>query len=121
MLKEMKTSPLPILAITLGDPAGIGPEIILKALRNPDVFEQCRPVVIGDRRILQRAAEEIGLVPPHGAVEWEAVDEKDREHGQMLSTQEERGNVPLLLTARRRINSNAAALTNRGGTLLALR
>ena len=60
---EMKTSPLPILAITLGDPAGIGPEIILKALANPGVFEQCRPVVIGDRRILQRAGEETSLAP----------------------------------------------------------
>jgi 4-phospho-D-threonate 3-dehydrogenase / 4-phospho-D-erythronate 3-dehydrogenase len=54
---------LPILAITSGDPAGIGPEIILKALKNLAVFEQCRPVVIGDRRILQRAADQIGLYP----------------------------------------------------------
>jgi len=60
---EIKASPLPILAITSGDPAGIGPEIILKALKNPAVFEQCRPVVIGDQRILQRAADEIGLAP----------------------------------------------------------
>ena len=47
----------PLLAITLGDPAGIGPEIILKALAHEAVFERCRPLVIGDRRILDRAAE----------------------------------------------------------------
>ena len=45
----------PILAITVGDPAGIGPEIILKALRHADVYERCRPLVVGDRRMLERA------------------------------------------------------------------
>jgi 4-hydroxythreonine-4-phosphate dehydrogenase len=45
----------PLLAITLGDPAGIGPEIIVKALAHAAVYEQCRPLVIGDRRILARA------------------------------------------------------------------
>ena len=47
----------PILAITMGDPAGIGPEIILKALQHADIYQRCRPLVIGDRRMLQRAAE----------------------------------------------------------------
>jgi 4-phospho-D-threonate 3-dehydrogenase / 4-phospho-D-erythronate 3-dehydrogenase len=45
----------PLLAITLGDPAGIGPEVILKALQHEAVYEQCRPLVIGDQRILARA------------------------------------------------------------------
>ncbi len=39
----------------MGDPAGIGPEIVLKALAHQDVFQRCRPLVIGDRRILERA------------------------------------------------------------------
>jgi 4-phospho-D-threonate 3-dehydrogenase / 4-phospho-D-erythronate 3-dehydrogenase len=47
---------LPILAITQGDPAGVGPEIIIKALRHPIIFDTCRPLVVGDQRILQRAA-----------------------------------------------------------------
>jgi 4-phospho-D-threonate 3-dehydrogenase / 4-phospho-D-erythronate 3-dehydrogenase len=55
----------PILAITLGDPAGVGPEITLKALRRDDVYQRCRPLVIGDRRILQRAAEFIGTTALH--------------------------------------------------------
>lgn len=46
----------PLLAVTLGDPAGVGPEIVLKMLRRADVFERCRPLVVGDSRILTRAA-----------------------------------------------------------------
>ena len=39
---------LPIIAITMGDPAGVGPEIIVKALSDPALYEICRPVVFGD-------------------------------------------------------------------------
>jgi 4-hydroxythreonine-4-phosphate dehydrogenase len=46
----------PLLAITIGDPAGVGPEIVLKALARPTIHERCRALVIGDARILQRAA-----------------------------------------------------------------
>src|SRR5215213_6582896 len=53
----------PLLAITTGDPAGIGPEVVLKALAHGDVFEHCRPLVIGDRRILERAAGWLGQLP----------------------------------------------------------
>jgi 4-hydroxythreonine-4-phosphate dehydrogenase len=41
----------------MGDPAGIGPEVVLKALAHADIYERCRPLVIGDRRILERAAD----------------------------------------------------------------
>jgi len=52
----------PLLAITMGDPAGVGPEIVVKALSgHPEVFDRCRPVVIGDSRILERAAQFTGL------------------------------------------------------------
>ncbi len=47
-------SHLPTIAITMGDPSGIGPEIIIKALHSPEVAAICRPVVIGDRRALER-------------------------------------------------------------------
>ncbi|HEX5691928.1 MAG TPA: 4-hydroxythreonine-4-phosphate dehydrogenase PdxA, partial [Roseiflexaceae bacterium] len=46
----------PVLAITIGDPAGVGPEVTLKALRHDEIYARCRPLVIGDRRILERAA-----------------------------------------------------------------
>jgi 4-hydroxythreonine-4-phosphate dehydrogenase len=45
----------PLLAITMGDPAGIGPEIIIKALKHKDIFDRCRPFVVGDHRIFERA------------------------------------------------------------------
>ncbi len=48
--------PRPLLAITMGDPAGVGPEIVLRALSRPQIHERCRALVIGDARILQRAA-----------------------------------------------------------------
>ncbi|MCX8044211.1 MAG: 4-hydroxythreonine-4-phosphate dehydrogenase PdxA [Desulfobacterota bacterium] len=44
----------PIIGITMGDPAGIGPEIIVKALCDPMLRSSCIPVVIGDRNILDR-------------------------------------------------------------------
>lgn len=54
----METTPWrPLLALTMGDPAGIGPEVILAALRHPEVYRMCRPLVVGDARILARAAE----------------------------------------------------------------
>jgi 4-hydroxythreonine-4-phosphate dehydrogenase len=50
----------PLLAITIGDPAGIGPEVVLKALQQTEVYERCRPLVLGDRRVLERAAPWVG-------------------------------------------------------------
>ena len=45
----------PIIGITMGDPVGIGPEIILLSLSNPSIYEVCKPLVIGDFRILNAA------------------------------------------------------------------
>ncbi|MBW3631429.1 MAG: 4-hydroxythreonine-4-phosphate dehydrogenase PdxA [Chloroflexi bacterium] len=56
----MSNAVQPLLAITMGDPAGIGPEVVLKALAHIDVYKRCRPLVIGDRRILERAAGWLG-------------------------------------------------------------
>lgn len=50
----------PCVAITMGDPAGIGPEIVLKALQSAHVYSVSRPLVVGDRRILERAAAWVG-------------------------------------------------------------
>jgi 4-hydroxythreonine-4-phosphate dehydrogenase len=47
--------PKPIVALTLGDPAGIGPEIIVGAWTESIVHEWCRPLVIGHPEILRRA------------------------------------------------------------------
>jgi 4-hydroxythreonine-4-phosphate dehydrogenase len=46
----------PIIGISMGDPAGIGPEIIAKALSRASVHALCRPIVIGDPCVMERAA-----------------------------------------------------------------
>src|SRR5215831_1650197 len=50
---------LPIIAITMGDAAGIGPEVIMKALASADVRALCRPLVIGDAERLRLAGERV--------------------------------------------------------------
>ncbi len=45
----------PILGITMGDAAGIGPEVIIKALEDKRIYELAHPIVIGDKKIMQRA------------------------------------------------------------------
>jgi len=47
----------PIIAITMGDPSGIGPEVIAKALDEGRIYEICRPIVIGDAKIMAGAAK----------------------------------------------------------------
>lgn len=51
----------PRIAITMGDPAGVGPEIIMKALAHADVYERCRPLVVGDAGRLRQAGEIVGF------------------------------------------------------------
>jgi len=46
----------PIIGITMGDPFGNGPEITVKALSDPAVYERCRPVVVGDLSSMEYAA-----------------------------------------------------------------
>lgn len=53
-------SGLPLLAITLGDPAGTGPELLTKALVLPEVRALCRPLVIGDAAVLAQACTYTG-------------------------------------------------------------
>jgi len=50
----------PIIGITMGDPAGNGPEITIKALAHTDIYGRCRPIVVGDAKILEQAARFVG-------------------------------------------------------------
>lgn len=50
----------PILAVTLGDAAGSGPELIVKAFADPEVRAVCRPIVVGDAGVLRAAAAIVG-------------------------------------------------------------
>ena len=45
----------PVLAITMGDPAGIGPEVTVKALQHRELWEKCIPVVVGEPHVLEDA------------------------------------------------------------------
>ena len=51
---------LPVIGITMGDASGVGPEIVVKSLAHDAVYQQCRPLVIGDARRLERANEIVG-------------------------------------------------------------
>src|SRR4051812_1639202 len=51
----------PILALTMGDPAGVGPEVIARAWADPQVHEHARPIVVSHPQIIARAAKLIGL------------------------------------------------------------
>src|SRR5487761_1990367 len=51
----------PVLAVTMGDPAGIGPEIAVRAMLDPDVRAISRSFLIGDMRVFQRALSVCGL------------------------------------------------------------
>jgi 4-hydroxythreonine-4-phosphate dehydrogenase len=59
--KEVLEMNMPVIGITLGDPCGIGPEIIVKALANEKIYRACHPIVIGDRGILESAMTACGL------------------------------------------------------------
>jgi 4-hydroxythreonine-4-phosphate dehydrogenase len=51
----------PVVAITMGDAAGVGPEVVVKALTDPKVYERCRPLVIGDAGRLRKAVDITGV------------------------------------------------------------
>ncbi len=55
MMEHSGHKGLPLVVITMGDPCGIGPEIIVSALQSADLAALCRPLVVGDRIALERA------------------------------------------------------------------
>lgn len=61
MTVDIKNDLLPRLAVTMGDPAGIGPEIAVKALLDPEVTSICRPVLIGEASVIRDIIERLRL------------------------------------------------------------
>ena len=55
----------------MGDPAGIGPELCLRVLADPQVLQVCRPFVFGDASVLEKVAEETALPGPPRVVKAE--------------------------------------------------
>ena len=70
----------PILAITMGDPAGVGPEISVKALAKSEVYGYCRPLVVGSPVIMERAKGFVGM-PEIAIHEIKSVSEAKFECG----------------------------------------
>src|SRR3977135_1778430 len=52
---------LPRIAVTMGDPAGIGPEVVLKAVAEEEIRSICIPVIIGDAQLLAHTARTLDL------------------------------------------------------------
>lgn len=69
------------LAITMGDPAGVGSEIIVKALNHIEIYQECIPIVIGDRAALEDAVRFCNL--PIGLKELSDVTEAKGEFGKI--------------------------------------
>ncbi len=49
------------IAITIGDPAGIGPEIVLKSILSKGISDVCKPVIIGDKAVIEEAIERLSI------------------------------------------------------------
>ena len=50
----------PIIAVTMGDPAGIGPEIVAKSIADKATYDVARCIVIGDKKVMEKAIEIVG-------------------------------------------------------------
>ena len=68
----------------MGDPAGIGPELCLRILREPAVLQLCRPLVVGDLEVLRQVASAARLVLPECVVPVEAWEQGHETTGPTL-------------------------------------
>jgi len=98
----------PLIAVTMGDPAGIGPEVVVKAVGDAAVRAACCPVVVGDAAALRETARRLGL-----AADWVtlAPDGTPAPGGRCVQVWD-LGGVPegILFSARPTRESGAAAL-----------
>ena len=83
----MSSTRIPRLAVTMGDPAGIGPEVVVKAIRNGECLKDCRPVVIGGRQLQYREGK---AVDPSDVVEDGRPFKNVDEFKQLLLTDKDR-------------------------------
>lgn len=60
----MSETTLPRIAVTMGDPAGVGPEICLRLLSEEEVLKECVPIIFGDSGVLEQASSQCGLPLP---------------------------------------------------------
>ncbi len=90
MKGEESMNNLPKLAITMGDPSGIGPEILVKALAERKLYDLCLPIVVADRKVMEQAiamvksplklkeiADPSAAVGEYGMIEYLDLDNVD--------------------------------------------
>ena len=61
MTSVEKSAKKPAIAITMGDPCGIGPEVVVKAMADPQVYAACRPLVVGNVYAMEQAVSLTGV------------------------------------------------------------
>lgn len=61
----------PRIAVTMGDPAGVGPELCLRLISGEEIRRECVPVVFGDVGVLDRVARQLGWPTPERVISWE--------------------------------------------------
>ncbi len=71
----------PIIAMTMGDAAGVGAEVIMKSLAHSELYAQCRPLVIGDAERLKEAGRIVGSPLEVRSLSVEEVDKAAYQHG----------------------------------------
>ena len=76
----------PVLGVTMGDASGAGPEILVKALMEPEVRAVCRPLIIGDAATMRQAARIVGSDAPIHAVSEPAQAAFDDQSLDVLDT-----------------------------------
>ena len=69
----------PKIGISMGDPAGIGPEIIIKTLALKEIYDQCNPIIVGDAAILEKEAAFLNIPLKINAIQ--SIDEAKFKHG----------------------------------------
>ena len=99
----MNASAKPLLAVTMGDPAGTGPELITKALVDPAILAVCRPVVVGDAAVLEKASGYTGSSARIRAVADFAEARPDAAHIEVVDLK----NVDLATLERGRVSPAA--------------
>jgi 4-hydroxythreonine-4-phosphate dehydrogenase len=93
----------PVIAVTMGDPAGIGPEVTAKAVAQEAVWDCCRPLVVGDAGVLAKAAALVAGRPVFRSISRASEARFDRSTPDVLDL----GNVDLALLRLGRVSAAA--------------
>lgn len=78
----------PVIGLTMGDPAGIGPEICMQALGSPVVRELCTPVLFGDMSVLRRVRDALSSISRTSAANSNTSTSHEEANGRIVSMAE---------------------------------